>query len=118
MDIREGLAARVDAGAAWRDSGDQTAAQGGNRRSADALRELSEHVMGLPQTDGRLQAIAELGVPDGAFPDADHAVDRMIAAYGSNRQAQSHPDTFLRNLVAVADKVAKDRRLSRRGTDG
>lgn len=117
MDIRQGLAGRVDAGAAWRDSGDQTAAQGGNRRSADALRELSEHVMDLPPGDGRLQAIAELGLPDGAFPDDEHVVDQMIAAYGSNRQAQSHPDTFLRNLVAAADKVAKERRLSRRGVD-
>jgi hypothetical protein len=62
----------------------------------------------------RLQAIAELGLPAGTFPDNEDVVDQMIAAYGSNRQAQSHPDTFLRNLVAVADKVAKERRLSRR----
>ncbi len=117
MDIRQGLAGRVDAGAAWRDTGDQTAQQGGNRRSADALRELSEHVMGLPATDARLQAIAELGMPAGAFPADKHVVDQMVAAYGSNRRAQSHPDTFLRNLVAVADKVAKERRLNRRRVD-
>jgi hypothetical protein len=113
VDIREELAKRVTEGAAWRDKGNT---EGENRRSVDALRELATHAMTLAPGDRRLQAIAELEFGKGTFPDSGNDIDRLIAGYGGNRRMQPHPDTFLRDLVGIADQRAQLRRLGHRNS--
>jgi hypothetical protein len=112
MDTREALAKRVGDGIAWRAAAQpEPDDEGRNRRSADALTELAAYVMTLSPTDRRLQAIAELDLRQDAFTGTEDEVDRLIAGYGSNRHLQSHPDTFLGDLIVIADEKA---RLTRR----
>lgn len=115
MDVREGLAKRLDSGAAWRTAeSEEHPEDDGNRRSAEALTELVEHVMALPTDDHRLEAMAGLSFGDDAFPSSGNDVDQLIARYGVNRHLQAHPDTFLRELVGIADRNAQMSRHSRR----
>jgi hypothetical protein len=113
MNVREGLANRVDSGAAWR-----TAQNGehpedeSNRRSRDALTQLAGHVMTLPVSDQRLEAIGGMTFCELAFSADGDEVDQLIARYGSNPRLQAHPDTFLRDLVRIADRNAQVSRRS------
>jgi hypothetical protein len=115
MNVREGLANRVDSGAAWR-----TAQNGehpedeSNRRSRDALTQLAGHVMTLPVSDQRLDAIGGMTFCELAFSADGDEVDQLIAQYGSNPRLQAHPDTFLRDLVGIANRNAQVSRRSAR----
>ena len=113
--MREGLAKRLGSGAAWRTAErEEHPEDDGNRRSADALTELAGHVMTLPANDHRLEAMAGLSFGEDAFPSSGDEVDQLIARYGVNRRLQAHPDTFLRDLVGIADRTAQTSRRSRR----
>lgn len=115
MDMRDGLAKRLGSGAAWRTAESKGHPDDdGNRRSADALTELAGYVMTLPANDRRLETMAGLSFGEEAFPSSGDEVDRLIAGYGANRHIQAHPDTFLRDLVGIADRKAQTIRLSRR----
>lgn len=117
MDIREDLAKRVGEGAAWRDTADTDSEE--NERSAYALRELAAHVMTMAPADSRLQAIADIDLRKDTFPGGGDEIDQLIAGYGGNRHLQSHPDTFMRNLVGIVDRKAQVARLNRkRGGNG
>jgi hypothetical protein len=113
-DIRERLAERIKSAAAWRTA--QSAEHpedDANRRSAEALTGLAGHVMTLPPSDRRLEVIAGLSFAEHPFPGGDE-VDQLIARYGANRHLQSHSDTFLRDLVGIADRNTQIGRRARR----
>lgn len=115
MGVREGLAERLDRGAAWRTAeSEEHPDDESNRRSAEALTELVGHVMALPANDHRLEAMAGLRFGGDAFPSSGNDVDQLIARYGTNRHLQAHPDTFLRDLVGIADRNAHMSRHSGR----
>jgi hypothetical protein len=114
MDARDELAKRVDSGAAWRTTHSaENPKDEHSRRSAYALVELAGYVKTLPPDDRRFDAIAGLNFGQHDFPGTDDDVDKLIARYGSNSHLQSHPDTFLRELVVIADRGARSRRQSR-----
>jgi hypothetical protein len=103
-DIRERLAERIKSAAAWRTAqSTEHPEDEANRRSAEALTGLAGHVMTLLPGDRRLEVIAALNFAEHPFPGGDE-VDQLIARYGANRHLQSHPDTFLRDLVGIADR--------------
>lgn len=115
MEIRQGLATRLSSGAAWRAAlSAEHPEDDGNRRSAYALTELADHVMALSADDSRLEALAALSFDEHAFPSVGDEVDRLIARYGANRHMQPHPDTFLRDLVGIANRTAGESRRNMR----
>lgn len=112
MAIREELVHRLGRGAGWRSAqNEEHPDDEGNRRSRDALTELAGHVSTLPAEDRRFEAIAALHFSEDAFSPTGDEVDRLIARYGSNRHLQPNPDSFLRELVGIADR---ERDASRR----
>ncbi|HEY8200277.1 MAG TPA: hypothetical protein VII47_02885 [Actinomycetota bacterium] len=107
MDVREGLANRVDSGAAWRtEQSREHPEEESNRRSRDALTQLAGYVMTLPASDQRLEAIGRMTFSELAFSADGDDVDQLIARYGSNRRLQADPDAFIRDLVGIADRNA------------
>jgi hypothetical protein len=115
VDVREALAKRLGTGAAWREA--QVAEDPeveGSRRSAYALNELVGLVMTLSENDHRLEAIAGLSIGEGPFSGSGDQVDELIARYGANRHLQPHPDSFLHELVGIADRDARSSREERR----
>jgi hypothetical protein len=111
MDIREGLANRVDSGVAWRTEQNREHPEDeSNRRSRDALTQLADYVMTLSAGDRRLEAIGGMPFSEVAFSAAGDDVDQLIARYGSNRHLQADPDAFIRDLVGIADRNAQVRR--------
>jgi hypothetical protein len=115
MDMREGLARRLVSGAAWRTAESKKHPEDdGNRRSADALTDLAGHVMTLRATDHRLETMAGLSIGEDAFPSSGDDVDQLIVRYGANRRLQADPDTFLRDLVGLADRNGRTSRRNRR----
>ena len=111
MDVREGLANRIDSGAAWRTEQNREHPEDeGNRRSRDALAQLAGHVMTLSASDQRLEAIGGMTFCELAFSADGDDVDQLIARYGSNRRLQADPDAFVRDLVGIADRNAPVRR--------
>jgi hypothetical protein len=53
-----------------------------------------------------------------AFSPTGDEVDRLIARYGSNRRLQANPDTFLRELIGIADRERKASRRRKADVDG
>jgi hypothetical protein len=113
MDVREGLANRVGSGAAWRTAQNgQHPEDESNRRSRDALTDLASHVMALPVGDQRLETIGGMTFSELDFSADGDDIDQLIVGYGSNPRLQAHPDTFLRDLVVIADRNTQVSRRS------
>ena len=119
MAIREELVHRLRSGAGWRSAqNEEHPDDEGNRRSRDALAELAGHVSTLPAGDRRFESIAALRFSEDAFSPTGDDVDRLIARYGSNRRLQPNPDSFLRELIGIADRERDASRRRNAGVDG
>jgi hypothetical protein len=117
--LRRALHDYIEEQARWRS--EKASEYRGDRRnvaSADALRELADYVGRLPESDGRLQVLAEMR--DVLMPGGDVFMpgvegSEMISRFGFDRQ---QPDwraeragEFLDALVAVCQREANDFRL-------
>ena len=116
---RRALRDYVEEQARWRSQ--KASEYRGDRRnvaSSDALRELADYVGRLPDSDGRLQVLAQLRdvlMPDGDVFMPGEEGSEMISRFGFDRQ---QPDwraervgEFLDALVAVCQREANDFRL-------
>lgn len=109
-DTRAALAARLGDAVAWRAAAGDGGDPARSLRIADALQELADHVRELPATDARIRTIGTLDLQEGSFPVTSDPVDRLIAAYATNRHMQAHPATFMADLAEIAEQQADETR--------